>query len=201
MRYFDDSNYFLSKGADMKISDVFQLRRGGKFWGLELRKPLQTLDSRKSYQTQGSLGTGRARDVLLTPPSQAELAENARRIASTAGLDLGKTWVGDLTEKLDAITDRKQLGDALSAMVSGLSEYGTARARGEGKELDGTGTLAFQGDERADDPLGHGKPNENDPATKRTGDAMRRWRNQDFARIEGTQEANRRFWHPDKPAA
>lgn len=34
-----------------------------------------------------------------------------------------------------------------------------------------------------------------------TGDAMREWRNQDFARIESMAEANRKFWKPDKPAA
>ena len=182
----------------MNISDIFKLRQGGKFWGMELRQPIRTMDA-KSYHVHSSMGTGRTRDVLLTPPTQAELAENAKRVASMSGLDLGRTWVGDLTEKLDLIKDRKQLGDALVSLVTALADYGTERGRGEGAELDDLGTLAFQGDE---DPMleGKGKPNPKDRSRANTGDAMRKWRDQDAKRNREVQEANRKFWDR-KPAA
>jgi hypothetical protein len=85
-------------------------------------------------------------DPPLTPPTDAELAENAKRVATMSGLDLGRTWVGDLTEKLDLIKDRKQLGDTLASLVTALADYGTKCGRATGTELDETGTLAFQGD-------------------------------------------------------
>jgi hypothetical protein len=177
------------------ISDIFKLRQPNKYghWGLELRAPFRTTDS-KAVFTRGPIGTGaRARDAILSPPTQSEYAENARRVATMTGLDLGRVWAGDLKPKLDAIRDRKQLGDALSALVSELANYGTERGRQEGSEIDGTGALTFQGDElrggREEDITGH-----------KTGDAMRRWRNEDHARIEATQKANVKFYGR-KPAA
>jgi hypothetical protein len=187
----------------MNISDIFKLRKPNRFghWGIELCIPIRTADSKRVF-TQGSLGTDRTRDVLLTPPSKAELAENAKRVAIMSGLDLGRTWVGDMLEKFDLITDRKQLGDAISSAVATLADYGTKRGRATGNEVDETGSMVVLGDEkrggREEDVTGHEVTGS---ASKQTGDAMRKWRDQDRERIKAMNEANQKAWPSAKPAA
>jgi hypothetical protein len=184
----------------MNIADVFKLRVPDKYgnWGLELRQPLRTTDAK--FYTRGAMGTGRARDAILSPPTQAELAENAKRVATMSGLDLGRVWAGDLTEKLDLIKDRKQLGDTLSALVTTLADYGSERGRGKGAELDDLNTLKVEGGDEDPTLEGKGKPHPDDPGTARTGDAMRKWRDEDAKRNREVQKTNRAFWDK-KPAA
>ncbi len=188
----------------MDAADVFKLRAPDKYgnWGLELRKPIQTTDSR--IYTRGAIGTGRTRDTLLTPPTQAEYAENARRVATMTGLDLGRVWAGDLKPKLDLIKDRKQLGDALSSLVQELGAYGTERGRGEGAELYGgelesseaelghTGSLTFGG----------GEPERSAASVGDSGGAqLRAWRDKTAHEVRSMNKANRKFWNDRKPVA
>jgi len=134
-------------------------------------------------------------DTVISPPSKAELKENSERTARMSGLDLGRRWVGDLTEKLDAIQDPKEFADALSAIVGGIAEYGNNLGKSNAEEGP-AGALAFRrenlGDEEEQEERqfeGNGATSEREPAND-----MRRWRNQDQARIESVQEANRKFY-------
>jgi hypothetical protein len=137
-------------------------------------------------------------DEILNAATEAELAENQRRVIKMTGLDLGKLWVGDLTLKLGLIQDRAKLKDAMKAIKDELTDFGnelgTSKAIGETE----TGELTFGGeneDEKEDEEKR--KDIGNGATTKdwfKGGRQLRRWRDQTGSAIDAMQKANREFW-------
>jgi hypothetical protein len=165
---------------------------------LELRKPIATTDA-KSVYTRGSMSVGRARDAILSPPTQTEYAENARRVASTIGMDLGQVWAGDLKPVSDAIArvkdalsrikDKGRIGDALAAAVSELADYG-GQLKSREAELGAAGSLTFGG----------GGPERSAASVGDSGGAQLRARRDKTANeVKSINKANSKFWDR-KPA-
>jgi hypothetical protein len=153
----------------------------------------------------GKLGMERrvpSKDTILSPPTKEELEANVMRTNAMSGLDMGRRWVGDLTEKLNEIQDPNMAADMFSAVVDGIMEYGNELGKSNAEE--GTaGALAFRRETPPEnlDEEEKGKEEEkreflsNGATSKREpSNDMKKWRNQDFARIESMQEANAKFW-------
>jgi hypothetical protein len=128
----------------------------------------------------------RATDAMLTPPTRAE--EEAYSRASLNPDMLGRVWLGDMKLVLDAtkkilggIGDRKAFHDAkrrLMRDIEALPFYGEEPLASDETENGPAGSLRFGANGTQDGG----------------GNAMRAWRNQDFARIENVQNQLDKFY-------
>jgi hypothetical protein len=89
-------------------NENLRLRAPDKFghWGIEAVRRVPTTDAR-------------SRDSILSPLTPAESAANAKRVAAMAGLDLGKTWTGDL----------KPVGAAVAQVIDAIARIGDKQRR------------------------------------------------------------------------
>ncbi len=109
---------------------------------------------------------------------------------------MGRLWVGDLTEKLDAIkADPRKFADALGTVMGALADYSLGNHLGSSEASSGpAGSLAF---------IGGVKP---DPTTSKTsvgdsgGAQLRKWRDQTSTEVNSINAKNREFWG-QKPLA
>ena len=100
----------------------------------------------------------RSRDAILSAVTPAESAANAKRVAGLSGLNLGRVWVGDLTEKLDALkADPTKFADALGAAMTALTDYSLGNSLGSTETAPGpSGSLAFGGGMKVDPTTSEG---------------------------------------------
>jgi hypothetical protein len=140
-------------------------------------------------RTTDSLRTLTSRDTLLLTPSPSEMAEWSRRMATMSGCDLGRLWVGDLTEKFDAIkaTDPAKFADAVTTVMGALADYSLGNDLGTSEASSGpAGSLAFHGGV---------KPEFSKASVGDSGGAqMRRWRDQTSNVVASLNAKNAAFW-------
>ncbi len=112
-----------------------------------------------------------SRDTVLNVATEAELA---KYFAGRAKVDFGKVWLGFFEPMLDQMepVTREELREQVSAYQASMTSGSMERGP--------AGSLANTGD-----------------ATN----SLRQWRDRIGRQCNDINKANRKFWHPNKPAA
>jgi hypothetical protein len=152
------------------------------------QRPIQTTDGKMLTVKPASplVGRWRFRDTVIGTVTPEEDAEWSRRMSTMSGCDLGRRWVGDLTEKLDAVksSDPAKVRDAVATIMSGLADYTVGNDLGTSEASGGpAGALAFNG--------GLSKAA---TADNSGGAQLRKWRDRTSNDVASINAANREYY-------